>query len=115
MNTQGIILFPHEPSSVGTRSFCYQTKREKGPATFTSSLDITFVGTAMAIIDVDGVTFFTDPMTEWNIGIAALKNTVSSALGLDKLPQIDVMYLSHEHRPDNLDELGHRIHKAAKS
>jgi hypothetical protein len=95
MNTQSIILFPLEPSIVGTRFFCYQTKRGKGPASFTSSLDITFIETAMAIIDIDGVTFLTSHVfpsrAEWDIGIAALKNTTSSALGLEKLPLIDAM------------------------
>jgi hypothetical protein len=62
MNTQSIILFPLEPSIVGTRFFCHQTKRGNGPASFTSSLDITFIETAMAIIDIDGVTFLTHPM-----------------------------------------------------
>jgi hypothetical protein len=49
----------------------------------------------MAIIDIDGVTFLTSHVfpsrAEWDIGIAALKNTTSSALGLEKLPLIDAM------------------------
>ncbi|PKX97106.1 uncharacterized protein P174DRAFT_99778 [Aspergillus novofumigatus IBT 16806] len=69
MNAQSIILFSHEPSSVGTRFLLLPGQASKGPVSFTSSLDITFIGTAMAIIDFDSVTFLTDPMftpAGWN-------------------------------------------------
>ncbi|RHZ63891.1 MBL fold metallo-hydrolase [Aspergillus thermomutatus] len=84
------------------------------PSSFNSSLDITFIGTATAIIEIDGVTFLTDPMfspagTEWDMGTATLKNTESPALGLENLPPIDAILLSHEDHPDNLDELGRRL------
>ncbi|EED21359.1 Zn-dependent hydrolases of the beta-lactamase fold, putative [Talaromyces stipitatus ATCC 10500] len=79
-----------------------------------SSLTITHIGTATAIIDVDGVNLLTDPFfspanTEWDIGVTVLKNTDTPAMSLETLPPIDAILLSHEDHPDNLDELGRRL------
>jgi L-ascorbate metabolism protein UlaG (beta-lactamase superfamily) len=79
-----------------------------------ASLDITFVGTATAILEINGVTFITDPFfspsgTEWDVGVTVLKNTSVPALGLADLPVIDAVLLSHEDHPDNLDDLGRRL------
>ncbi|KAI4865722.1 Metallo-hydrolase/oxidoreductase [Hypoxylon rubiginosum] len=77
---------------------------------FKSSITVTYIGTATAIIDIDGITFLTDPYfspegTEWDVGIATLTSHYEPALTLDQLPPIDVVLLSHEDHPDNLDEL----------
>ncbi|KAI0890845.1 Metallo-hydrolase/oxidoreductase [Annulohypoxylon nitens] len=77
---------------------------------FQSSVSVTYVGTATAILDIDGVTFLTDPYfspygTEWDVGIAKLTSHYEPALTLEQLPPIDVVLLSHEDHPDNLDEL----------
>ncbi|KAF2716682.1 Zn-dependent hydrolase [Polychaeton citri CBS 116435] len=79
-----------------------------------SSLRITFIGTATAILEIDGVNFLTDPFfspsgTEWDAGIVVLKNSTTLALSLEDLPVIDAVLLSHEDHPDNLDELGRRV------
>ncbi|PGH03465.1 hypothetical protein GX51_04039 [Blastomyces parvus] len=79
-----------------------------------NSVTITHIGTATAIIDINGVKFLTDPFfspagTEWDMGMAVLKNTDTPALGLENLPPIDAILLSHEDHPDNLDELGRRL------
>ncbi|KAL2217313.1 putative Zn-dependent hydrolases of the beta-lactamase protein [Thermoascus aurantiacus ATCC 26904] len=81
---------------------------------FKSSLHITHIGTATAILNIDGVNLLTDPFfspagTEWDVGIAVLKNSDNPALGLHDLPPIDAVLLSHEDHPDNLDELGRRL------
>lgn len=78
------------------------------------SLTITWIDTASAIIDINGVKLITDPFfspanTEWDFGIVVLKNTVSPGLTLETLPPIDAVLLSHEDHPDNLDELGRRL------
>ncbi|KAF6837673.1 Zn-dependent hydrolase of the beta-lactamase [Colletotrichum musicola] len=83
-------------------------------STFQSSLAITHITTAAAVLDIDGVTFLTDPVfspagTEWDIGISVLKNTSGPALSLAQLPVIDAVLLSHEDHPDNLDEPGRRL------
>lgn len=81
---------------------------------FGSSLSITHIGTATAIIHIDNVNLITDPVfspagTEWDLGIAVLKTTKSAALGLADLPVIDAVLLSHEDHPDNLDEPGRQL------
>ncbi|KAI0879987.1 Metallo-hydrolase/oxidoreductase [Annulohypoxylon maeteangense] len=77
---------------------------------FKSSVSVTYIGTATAILDIEGVTFLTDPYfspagTEWDVGIATLTSHYEPALSLDQLPPVDVVLLSHEDHPDNLDEL----------
>jgi L-ascorbate metabolism protein UlaG (beta-lactamase superfamily) len=78
---------------------------------FDAPLSITHIGTATAIIHVDGVNLLTDPVfspagTEWDLGIAVLKLADTPAMTLADLPPIDAVLLSHEDHPDNLDELG---------
>ncbi|KAI9930151.1 hypothetical protein AWENTII_003376 [Aspergillus wentii] len=78
------------------------------------NLTITHIGTATAILDINGTKLLTDPFfspsgTEWDLGIAVLKNTDTPAMSLETLPPIDAVLLSHEDHPDNLDELGRRL------
>ncbi|KAG7292046.1 hypothetical protein NEMBOFW57_002077 [Staphylotrichum longicolle] len=78
---------------------------------FACPLAVTHIGTATAIIHVDGVNILTDPVfspagTEWDMGILVLRNTDTPALSLATLPPIDAVLLSHEDHPDNLDEPG---------
>ncbi|KAH8801652.1 putative Zn-dependent hydrolases of the beta-lactamase protein [Xylogone sp. PMI_703] len=84
------------------------------PSSFKSSLTITHITTACAIIDIGGVKLLTDPVfapagTEWDRGYIVLKNSESPALELKDLPPIDGVLLSHEDHPDNLDELGRQL------
>lgn len=81
---------------------------------FKSTLNITHIGTATAILEIDGVNLLTDPFfspagTEFDVGVAVLKNTDTPALGLQDLPPIDAVLLSHEDHPDNLDPLGRQL------
>jgi L-ascorbate metabolism protein UlaG (beta-lactamase superfamily) len=78
---------------------------------FNAPVAITHIGTATAIIHVDGVNLLTDPVfspagTEWDLGIVMLKLANTPAMGLADLPPIDAVLLSHEDHPDNLDEPG---------
>ncbi|TAQ91389.1 hypothetical protein B7494_g313 [Chlorociboria aeruginascens] len=84
------------------------------PPNFKSTLTITHIGTATAILDIGGIAFLTDPFfspagTEWDRGVVILKNTETPALKLEDLPPIDAVLLSHEDHPDNLDELGRQL------
>jgi L-ascorbate metabolism protein UlaG (beta-lactamase superfamily) len=85
------------------------------PATFGSSLTVTHIGTATAILELDGVTLLTDPYlsppeTSWQIGPGvSLTSHYEPARTLETLPPIDAVLLSHEDHPDNLDELGRRL------
>ncbi|KAJ5623309.1 hypothetical protein N7490_011914 [Penicillium lividum] len=85
------------------------------PSTFKNKFDITHIGTATAIFELDGVNFLTDPFfspagSTWDVGGGLiLKNTETPALGLENLPPIDAILLSHEDHVDNLDELGRQL------
>lgn len=85
------------------------------PSNFKSSFTVTHIGTATAILEIDGINLLTDPFfspagTTWDVGGGnVLKNTETPALGLENLPPIDAILLSHEDHPDNLDELGRRL------
>lgn len=75
---------------------------------------MTHIGTATAILDIDGITFLTDPVfspagTEFDVIVTVLKVSDSPALKIDDLPPIDAVLLSHEDHPDNLDDLGRRL------
>ncbi|KAK7424508.1 hypothetical protein QQX98_000473 [Neonectria punicea] len=82
---------------------------------FKSNISITHIGTATAVLQIDGANFLTDPFfspagTSWNVGNGnVLQNSSDPALGLENLPHIDAVLLSHEDHPDNLDELGRQL------
>ncbi|KAI7158013.1 Metallo-hydrolase/oxidoreductase [Hortaea werneckii] len=79
------------------------------------SLKITFIGTATAILEINGVRFLTDPCfspggTKFQVTPdVALQVEDDPALTLDQLPAIDAILLSHEDHPDNLDLLGRQL------
>lgn len=75
---------------------------------------ITHIGTATALVEIDGVVFLTDPYfspggTEWDVKVTVLTHDHNPALKLEEMPPIDAILLSHEDHPDNLDELGRRL------
>lgn len=79
-----------------------------------ASLNVTFIGTATAILEINGINFITDPFfspagSAWDVGPVVLKNTTMPAMSLADLPVIDVVLLSHEDHPDNLDGLGRQL------
>ncbi|KAM0543861.1 hypothetical protein ACHAPJ_012098 [Fusarium lateritium] len=85
-------------------------------STFKCKVNITHVGTATAILDIDGITFLTDPFfspagSEWPTihGLEPLKVHDDPAVKMNELPHIDAVLLSHENHPDNLDELGRQL------
>lgn len=83
--------------------------------TFKSTLSITHVGTATAILELDDINLLTDPFfspagTEFPVtDDFALKTTESPAMKLEDLPVIDAVLLSHEDHPDNLDPYGRQL------
>ncbi|RMJ24584.1 hypothetical protein PHISP_04540 [Aspergillus sp. HF37] len=84
-------------------------------SSFKSSFRMTHIGTATAIFEIDNANVLTDPFfappgATWDMGGGnMLKNAEAPALGLENLPPIDAILLSHEDHPDNLDELGRRL------
>jgi len=83
-------------------------------STFKSKVQLTHIGTATAILSIDGINFLTDPYfspdgTAWDLGILTLTSHYTPALSVADLPPIDAVLLSHEDHPDNLDELGRQL------
>jgi L-ascorbate metabolism protein UlaG (beta-lactamase superfamily) len=81
---------------------------------FKCSLNITFIGTATAILEIDGSNILTDPFFSpagriWDLGVAVLKVSKGPGLQLSQLPPIDAVLLSHEDHPDNLDDFGRNL------
>ncbi len=84
------------------------------PTTFQTPLHITHIGTAMAIIEIDGLTIQTDPYfspagTKWAAAAAVgvfLSSSYQPPLTPQDLPPVDLVLLSHEDHRDNLDDLG---------
>ncbi|KAJ5254169.1 hypothetical protein N7524_011349 [Penicillium chrysogenum] len=79
------------------------------------TLNITHIGTATAILEINGFNMLTDPFfspagSTWPItDEVSLTVEDDPALRLEQLPVIDAVLLSHEDHPDNLDELGRRL------
>ncbi|KAL5044228.1 hypothetical protein BDW71DRAFT_199100 [Aspergillus fruticulosus] len=98
-----------------------------------SSITVTHITTATAIISVDGINFLTDPVfcpagsayeydgwakapnleEEWGFKEIPPPSTLRSihgpALQLSEIPPIDAVLLSHEDHVDNLDPLGRQL------
>ncbi|KAI8289935.1 hypothetical protein K4K60_007404 [Colletotrichum sp. SAR11_57] len=81
---------------------------------FEGKVSVTFIGTATAIIDIDGIRFLTDPFFSPAESFVQSRNVTlkvheNPALNLRDLPPIDAVLLSHEDHWDNLDELGRQL------
>ncbi|KAB2575784.1 N-acyl-phosphatidylethanolamine-hydrolyzing phospholipase D [Lasiodiplodia theobromae] len=84
------------------------------PSTTKTSLSITHIGTATAVLEFDGVNLLTDPFfspagSSFDLQIVTLLVEHDPALHLDQLPPIDGVLLSHEDHVDNLDDLGRTL------
>ncbi|SMN22937.1 similar to Naumovozyma castellii NCAS_0J00150 hypothetical protein [Maudiozyma saulgeensis] len=77
------------------------------------TVDITYIGVATTVIDINGVRFLTDPCFDpaqkYDMGIAVLEKTIDPAIKINELPPIDAILLSHEDHPDNLDTTGRTL------
>lgn len=84
-------------------------------STFKGTVEITHIGTATAILKINGINMLTDPFfspagTIYHSGPAVtLENTETPAMALHDLPVIDAILLSHENHFDNLDDLGRQL------
>ncbi|KAL7795952.1 beta-lactamase superfamily domain-containing protein [Trichoderma ceciliae] len=88
-------------------------------SSFKSSVSVTHIGTATALLQIDNVTFLTDPFfspsgTEWDLPIVFLRVSQDPAIKPEDLPPIDAVLLSHEDHPDNLDEIGRQVLEGKK-
>ncbi|OJJ36316.1 hypothetical protein ASPWEDRAFT_37887 [Aspergillus wentii DTO 134E9] len=78
------------------------------------TLNATHIGTATAILQINGVNFLTDPFfspagSSWDFPPVILSVSEDPALRLDQLPVIDAVLLSHEDHVDNLDPIGRQL------
>ncbi|KAG6576407.1 Zn-dependent hydrolases of the beta-lactamase [Phytophthora cinnamomi] len=83
-------------------------------ASFQSTISVTHIGTATAILSIDDVNFLIDPAFDNSgdfnqEGGFVLTKTDDPALGLKDLPVIDAILLSHEDHIDNLDASGRTV------
>lgn len=82
---------------------------------FQSTVSITHVGTATAVLTIDDTSFLLDPAFDkagsFPIfdGQTVLVRTEDPALALEDLPVIDAVLLSHEDHVDNLDPAGRTL------
>lgn len=88
-------------------------------SSFKGSVSVTHIGTATALLQIDNVTFLTDPVfspsgTEWDLPVVLLRVSQDPAIKAEDLPPIDAVLLSHEDHPDNLDEIGRQVLEGKK-
>jgi L-ascorbate metabolism protein UlaG (beta-lactamase superfamily) len=71
-----------------------------------ATLGITLIGGPTALLEYAGLRWLTDPTLSPPGQYGWLVKTVGPAFGADQLEPIDVVLLSHDHHPDNLDPGG---------
>jgi L-ascorbate metabolism protein UlaG (beta-lactamase superfamily) len=76
-------------------------------------VEVTLIGGPTAIFTVAGTSFMTDPTFdppgEYPVPGGALVKTSAPAIAFEQLPVPDVVLLSHDEHPDNLDEAGRAV------
>lgn len=77
------------------------------------TVEISYIGVATTIININGVRLLTDPCFDaaqkYDMGIAVLEKTIDPSIKIEELPPIDAILLSHEDHPDNLDTTGRTL------
>jgi len=76
------------------------------------ALRVTLVGGPTALLEYAGLRLLTDPTFDpprayEREGAPTLRKLAGPALEADEVGDVDVVLLSHDHHPDNLDESGH--------
>ncbi|MEW9518268.1 MBL fold metallo-hydrolase [Streptomyces tubercidicus] len=74
-------------------------------------MSVRLIGGPTVLIDVAGLRFLTDPTfdpprTFEHDGVIAVTKTKGPAVSAEELDSVDVVLLSHDQHPDNLDESG---------
>ena len=83
------------------------------PNTTSSAITITYVGGPTAVIEICGMRFLTDPTFDapgpYRSGSVALEKTEGPAMSVAEVGRIDLVLLSHDQHPDNLDREGRAL------
>ena len=79
---------------------------------------LTYIGGPTALVEIGGLRLLTDPTfdpagSEFPTPAYVLRKTQGPALLPDALGTVDVVLLSHDHHPDNLDRSGRQMLDAA--
>ncbi|MEU6238637.1 MBL fold metallo-hydrolase [Kitasatospora sp. NPDC047058] len=77
-------------------------------------ITVTHVGTATVLLEIGGLRLLTDPAfdpapAEYRHDPVVLRSTAGPALGVEALPPLDAVLLSHDEHPDNLDAGGRAL------
>ncbi|HWJ56925.1 MAG TPA: MBL fold metallo-hydrolase, partial [Vicinamibacterales bacterium] len=77
------------------------------------ALTITYIGGPTVAIEVCGMRFLTDPTFDapgpYRSGTVELAKVEGPAMAIDALGRIDLVLLSHDQHPDNLDGAGREL------
>ncbi len=75
-----------------------------------SAVHVTLIGGPTVLIEFAGIRILTDPTfdqpSSYQLGAITLKKTSSPAISIDAIGHIDIVLLSHDQHPDNLDTSG---------
>ena len=78
-----------------------------------STMEVLLIGRPTALIEINGLRFLTDPTfdppVDHRVGERNLVKTRGRATTFDQIQPIDVVLLSHDQHPDNLDHAGRRL------
>ena len=82
----------------------------------TKQYTVEHIGTATVILKYGDLTIMTDPAFDkagstYDMGFATLKKLSDPARSINELPKIDLVLLSHDQHPDNLDTAGRKLLK----
>lgn len=86
--------------------------------TTSMTFSVRYVGGPSALVEYGGVRMLVDPTFdapgEYPIGQRALTKTAGPALSADEIGPVDVVLLSHDQHPDNLDHGGREYVRTAR-
>lgn len=81
------------------------------------NIDITYIGTATVLLNVNGLRILTDPVldprgSQFTVGVSGrttYASTMAPSFSPEMLESVDVVLLSHDQHGDNLDREGRRL------
>jgi L-ascorbate metabolism protein UlaG (beta-lactamase superfamily) len=81
----------------------------------TPAVEITYIGGPTALVEIGGARFLTDPTFDApgrypsGSGTVVLEKTEGPSISLEDVGRIDLVLLSHDQHPDNLDPAGRAL------